>query len=201
LPAQRLHQGVGAHVGIAVAVAANPLAHAQKAGHAALAQGLFKFGVDFGNFAQEGGFVIRQRVLDLVRHRQLAVAQQPRLPELRDAGAQLRLVARQFAGREGVAGAVVELGALGQVAALGQQLGNGALGVQNAFALHLGGVGGEHGRDIAAGQGLRHGAGRNAGPAQARQGDVDAALLRVARALADGAAANVVAVFGQVGQV
>ena len=42
---------------------------------------------------------------------------------------------------------------------------------------------------------------RDAGPAQARQRHLDAAFLRVAGALVDGAAADVVAVFGQVGQV
>ncbi|MCW8178018.1 hypothetical protein, partial [Verminephrobacter aporrectodeae] len=37
--------------------------------------------------------------------------------------------------------------------------------------------------------------------AQARQGQLDAAILRVARALVHGAAADVVAVFGQVRQM
>ncbi len=50
-------------------------------------------------------------------------------------------------------------------------------------------------------QGIGNGFGRNAGPAQARQGHVQAAFLRIPGALVDGAAADVVAVFGQVGQV
>lgn len=69
------------------------------------------------------------------------------------------------------------------------------------MALHFGRVGGEHGRDIAGGQHVGDAARRDARPAQALQRHIDAAFLRVARPLVDGAAADVVAVFGQVGQV
>jgi hypothetical protein len=87
------------------------------------------------------------------------------------------------------------------VVARGQQLRDVALGVQDALALHFGRVGGQHRRHISCGQGLATVLRRDAGPAQARQRHVDAAFLRVAGALVDGAAADVVAVFGQVGQV
>ena len=80
-------------------------------------------------------------------------------------------------------------------------MGDVALGVQNALALNFGGVGGKHGCHVAAGQRLRNRLGRNAGPAQARQGYLDAAFLRIARTFMHGAAADVVAVFGQVSQV
>jgi len=201
LAAQGLDQGVGADIGVAIAVAANPLAHAQKAVHGVLAQLPLQIGIDLGNLAQKGGFVIRQRVFDFIGHRELAIAQQARLPQLGHAGAQQGFVGGQLARGERVLGAVVELCAHLDVVAHRQQLGDIALGVQNALALDLGRVGSEHRGHIAAGQGLGNGLGRNAGPAQARQGDLDAALLRVARALVHGAAADVVAVFGQVGQV
>lgn len=56
--------------------------------------------------------------------------------------------------------------------------GNVALGIQNAYALHFGRVGGQHRRDKAGGEGVGNGFGRNSGPAQARQRDFDAAFLR-----------------------
>ena len=51
------------------------------------------------------------------------------------------------------------------------------------------------------GQRLGNRTGRDASPAQALQCHIDAALLSVASALVDGAAADVVAVFSQIGQV
>ena len=104
LAPQRVFQRVRADVGIAVAVAADPLAHAQEAGHRMLAQLALQVGVDLGNLAQEGGLVIAQRVLDLVGHRQLGETQQPGLPQLQHAGADLRLVGRQLARRQRVLG-------------------------------------------------------------------------------------------------
>ena len=94
---------------------------------------MLELGVEPRDLAQERGPVIAQRVLDLVAHRQLAVAQQARLPELGDAGAQQRFVALALA-------AVLER------VALGQEFGDGEFGVEQALALHLGRVRGEHGR-------------------------------------------------------
>ena len=51
------------------------------------------------------------------------------------------------------------------------------------------------------GQRVGYGFGRDSGPAQAGQRDLDAAFLGVAGPLMDGAAADVMAVFGQVGQM
>ncbi|MPM74813.1 hypothetical protein SDC9_121802 [bioreactor metagenome] len=191
----------GADVGVAVAVAANPLAHAQKAGDVLVAQLALKLFVDARNLAQKGVFVVRERVLDLVGHGELGIAQQPRLPQLGHARAQLRLVGGQLARRDRVLRAVVELRSGNDFVAGHQQIGNLALGIQNALALHLGRVGGEHRRHIALGKRLRHRARRNARPTQTRQRHLDAALLRAARAFVHGAAADVVAVFGQIGQV
>ena len=201
LSAQCVLQRLRSDVGVAVAVAANPLAHAQKAVHGVLAQFGFQVRIDLRDLAQESRFVIRQRVLDLIGHGELAVAQQARLPQLRHAGTQQGFVGGQFARGERVLGAVVKLRAHLDVIAHGQQLGDVALGVQNALALNFGGVGGEHGCHVAAGQRLRNRLGRNAGPAQARQGHFNAAFLRIARTFMHGAAADVVAVFRQVGQV
>ena len=62
-------------------------------------------------------------------------------------------------------------------------------------------MGGEHRRDETLGQCLDDGGWRNACPAQARQGDIDAALLGVTGALVDRTPSDVVPVLGEVGQV
>ena len=62
-------------------------------------------------------------------------------------------------------------------------------------------MGRQHRGHEAAGQGIDDGGRRNAGPAQASERNVDAALLGVARALVDGTPADMVPVLGQVGQV
>ena len=82
-----------------------------------------------------------------------------------------------------------------------EQLGNVALCIQNAFALHFGGMRSQDGRHKAACQCLRDGLGCDAGPAQAGYCNFDAALLGVSRALVDGATPDVVAIFCKVGQV
>ena len=123
------------------------------------------------------------------------------MPQLHHPGAQLRLVGRQFARAQGVLGAAHGQRQGLDAVARREQLGNAALGVQDAFSLHLGRVGGQHRRDKAARQRVRNRLGRNAGPAQPGQRHVDAAFLRVAGALVNLPATDVVAVLGQVGQV
>ena len=59
----------------------------------------------------------------------------------------------------------------------------------------------QHRGHIAGGQHVRNAARRDARPAQALQRHIDAALLGVACTLMNGAATDVVAVFGQVGKV
>ena len=92
LAGEGVFQRLGADVGVAVAVAANPLAHAQKAVYGLLAEFALEVGVELGNLAQKSRFVVAQRVFNLVGHRELAKTQQARLPELHDAGAQLHFV-------------------------------------------------------------------------------------------------------------
>jgi hypothetical protein len=62
-------------------------------------------------------------------------------------------------------------------------------------------VGGEHRRHIAVGQRLRNRFAAQCRPSAGATGHFHAAFLGVARALVHGAAADVVAVFGQIGQV
>ena len=129
------------------------------------------------------------------------------MPQLHHTRAKLRLVGGELARREGVFRGArrADRGnrqrqCLYLVAAC-QQLGDVAFGVQNAFALHFGWVGRQHRRYKAVRQRAGDGFGCDTGPAQARQSDLDAAFLRVAGAFMHSAAANVVAVFGQVGKV
>ena len=77
------------------------------------------------------------------------------------------------------------LAAAGSWSRSGQQAGDGALGVQNAFALHFGRVGGEHRRDVALRQHAQHGGGCDTGRLEALQGQRQAAFLEVAGALVD----------------
>ncbi len=201
LAGQGVFQRLRCHIGVAVAVPANPLAHAQKAGNGLAGQGFFQLGIKLGDFAQKSRFVIAQRVLDLVGHREFGEAQQAGLPQLHHSRTDLLLIGRQFFGRQGVFSGIDGGSACLDGIALGQQVGDVTLSVQNAFALHLGGVRGEHWGHVAGGQHVRDAFGRDACPAQPLQRHIDAALLRVASPLVDGAAADVVAVFGQVGQV
>ena len=185
-------QGVGADVGVAVAVAADPVPHAQERRQltavAAAGQVLGELLVELGNLAQEGRRVVGERVLDLVGHRELGVAQHARLPQLRDAGTQQRLVACQFARR-------------GQAVAFADQFGHRALGVEDALPLHLGGVGGQHRRDVGALQQRRHFGRSHAGFVQLVEAPGQLTALAVALALVVLAPAHMVAVLGQIGQV
>mmetsp|Transcript_1093 Transcript_1093/g.2954 ORF Transcript_1093/g.2954 Transcript_1093/m.2954 type:complete len:428 (+) Transcript_1093:4161-5444(+) len=191
LALHRAAQRGGADVGVAVAVAADPVAHAQEAGQWLARQMLLQLGIELGDLAQEGGLVVGQRVLDLVGHRQLGVAQHARLPELGDAGAQQRFGLAQLALATCMSGAVARL----------QQRRNGALGIQDALALHLGRVGREHRRDEAAPQHAGDLVRADAGFVQMLQAVGQRARLQAAGAFVDVAAADVVAVLGDVGQV
>ena len=170
-----------------------------------VAEGLLQFRIQLGNFAQKRGLVIAQRVFNLIGHRELGIAQQARLPELHHAGTQLQLIGVEFFGCQGIFTAMGVVAA-GQAAHFDvvprrQQLGNVALRIQNAFALHFGGMRRQHGGYMAFGQGLGDGFGRDARPAQAGQSHLNAAFLRVSGALMDGTAANMVPVFRQIGQM
>ena len=149
---------------------------------------VFDVTVQARNLAQEGAGVIAERVLDLVFHRQALEADHAGLPQLGDAGADQGLVLFQLA-----------LGV--QLVALGDQFGNGPLGIQNAFALHFGRVGRQYGRDPRLFQGLGDVLGAQVGGVQTLQRQAERAFLLVALAFVEMAAPHMVAVFGQVGQV
>jgi len=197
LQAQRVGQGLGGDEGVAVAVAADPVAHAEKRpqapGLAVLARKefvevLFELDVQARHLAEKGAVVIRQGVLDLVGHAQLGVAQQPCLPQLGDTGAQFGVDVAQAARRL-------------RLVALGQQAGDHALGIEQAFALHLGGVGGEHGRDERMGEKILDLRRCEPGLAQLVQRGAHAAGLGFAAGQLVGmAAAQYMPVFGDVGE-
>ncbi|KWT90182.1 hypothetical protein APY03_3276 [Variovorax sp. WDL1] len=201
LAAHGVLEALGRHVGIAVAVAADPLAHAQERRDVAAAQGLFELGVDARDLAQEGGLVVAQRILDLVGHGELGEAQQPRLPELEHARAQAALVLRHGDRRQRVPGTGEALLAQLDVVALGQQLRDGTLGIEDALALHFRRMGSEHRRYVAVRQRLHHRCGRDARLPDARERHLQAAGSVLALALGLGAAADLVPVLGQVCQV
>jgi hypothetical protein len=188
LAGQGVAQRRRADVGVAVAVAADPVAHAQEGRDAVAGQGALDVAVQARDLAQEGHWVVAQRVFDLVGHRQLGGAQHARLPQLRHTGADQRLVLGAPLGR-------------GQGVALGHQRRHGALGIEDALALHLGGVGGEHRRDPGLLQHLGDVGGAVVGAVQALEAERQRARLLVTGGLVHGAAAQVVAVFGDVGQV
>ncbi len=188
LARERHAQRVGADVRIAVAVAADPVAGAEEARDVVPGQRALDLEVQPRHLAQERGAVVRERVFDFVRHTELRVTQHARLPQLRDACAQQRLV-------------VVALALRGERIACFDQLGDRALGVEDALALHLGRVCGQHRRDVRVLQRLRDVRWLDARLREPLETHRQRAVLQVAFALVHLAAAHVVAVLGDVGQV
>ena len=70
----RQPQRLGGHVRVAVAVAADPLAHAREGRDALIPERLLDVAVQARDLRQEGGLVVGERVLDLVGHGQLGEA-------------------------------------------------------------------------------------------------------------------------------
>ena len=138
LPLHRVLQGVGVHIRVAIAVAAHPLAHPEKRRNGLATQRGFQVGIQLGNFRQKRGLVIAHGVFNFIGHGEFGEAQQTGLPQLQHPGPHLGVNVRQSLGGGGVGGA----GSDG-VAFL-QAVGDAALGVQNTFALHLGGVRCQH---------------------------------------------------------
>jgi len=188
LALQRQAQRVGTDVGVAVAIAAHPVPHAQEGRHRATVQRQLEFAVEHRDLREEGDRIPAQRVFDLVGHRQPGGAQHARLPQLGDAGADGLLVGPP-------------LGAAVQPVARGDEAGDRALGVEDALALHLGRMRGQHRADVGLLQRLGDRLGVVAGLAQLLQAARQRPLLAVAQALVVQAAAHVVAVLGEVGQV
>ena len=189
LPFQRELEGAGIHVGVAVAVAADPVAHAEER-RDRLAEQVFELAIKARNGAEERRPVVTERVLDLVAHREGAEAQQARLPQLGDADPQQRGV--------GVAVASVEQGV-----ARRQKVGDGEFRVQQAFALHFGGMRGEHRRHPSVLQHLGDPVGRDPGFRHPLKGPHQRSRLgrRVGLLIVKGTPAQVVPIFGDVGQV
>ncbi|OIQ71738.1 hypothetical protein GALL_466410 [mine drainage metagenome] len=197
LQLQRVGQRLGGHVGVAVAVAADPVAHAEErrqppAAAVGAREQLIEFGFQLKvkprHFAEEGAVVVRKRVLDFVGHSQLGEAQQPRLPQLGDARAQLGFDLAQPPRRL-------------RLVAFGEQSRDHAFGVEQALALHFGRVRGQHRRDQRVGEYRVELTGVVSGVAQLVQRGAHAARLRaVAGELVGAAPAQHVAVLGDVGQ-
>ncbi len=144
-------------VRIAVAVAADPGAHAQERRHPQSFETLFDVGVKARDLAQKGAAIIAQRILDFVAHGQTRMTQQLGLPELRDAGAKLHLVLRA-------------LGLAAHMFARGEQFEDRVFGVEQALAAHFRRMRGQHRRNPAARQRLGDLAGADGGLAQTREG-------------------------------
>jgi hypothetical protein len=192
LRAKRGSHGLCADVRVAVAVAADPAAQAQeraagrRGGGRVRAKAAGQVAVQRRHLGEEGGLPVRQRVADLVGHRELLRPQHACLPQGGDqrAEALAALLGRQFR-----AGAVV------------QQMGDRALGVQDALALHFGGVGGEHRHQAGV---VQQGAGARCGDAAAGQQLHrlrQAAAQRLGRQPGAPQRAHLLLVFGQVGQM
>lgn len=188
-------EGLGGDVRVAVAIAADPTAHLEERGQALaelvlLGECLFDIGVKRGNFSQECRAVIRERVLDFVGDGEPRIAQHAGLPERGHAGTQKRTVLRTLARRE-------------RGIALGQQMRDMVLGVENALALHFRWVRGQHGYDqCVIEKALERFTVDRAGQREAleRIGD-RAGLRRRAAECVHAPATVVVTVFGDVGQM
>ncbi len=197
LGGEGLLEDLGGDEGVAVAVAADPAAHLHEARQlqrapAAVAAGeaVFEVGVEARQLAQEAVIEVGQAIAHLVHHRQFFGAQHAGLPQREHRAAQGLVVGLAFFGGELHAVALVE------------QAGDGHLAVEDALALHLGGVGGEHRRHLG---GVEEGgqlATAHAGLEGALQSVGKAAFLgRRAGDLVGAGAADVVLVFGDVRQV
>ena len=102
LTLNRVLQGVGVHIRVAVAVAAHPLAHAEKRRNGLAAQVGFQVGIQLGNFRQKCGLVIAHGIFNFVGHGELGETKQTGLPELQHARSHLGFNQRHGAGGGGV---------------------------------------------------------------------------------------------------
>ena len=131
----------GIDIGVAVAVAADPGGDAEKRRQcdrcARVARREFARGVlvQAWQFFEKGIAEERQAVFDFVGHSEARRAQHARLPDCQHA---------RFEARVDLAALVRRQAALAALAARRHQLGDVEFGVENAFALHLGRVCGEH---------------------------------------------------------
>ena len=153
------------HVWIAVAITADPIAHAEEGRHGP-PELVFQVRVEARNLGEKGRGVVAQHVLDFVSNGQPLGAQYSCLPKLGYASSQPRLVVGNFAGAA-------------QVLARGQQIGNVPFGVQSALALYLGWMRGQHRRHEAPVQGSLDPFDWDAGLPQTGKAFCQAAVLRL----------------------
>jgi hypothetical protein len=197
LHAQRAPEHLGRHERVAVAVAADPGAHAQerrRLGDGARAlparERVLERGIQARQLVQEGLVVVGDAVRHLVDHREPLAAQHARLPQREHVAAHRLVVGLALLGREAHAVALLE------------QRGDASLGVEHDAPLHLGGMRREHRHDQRLpeepGQCVRPDPGggdavhRVGEAALARRGPADQVCAR---------ASDVVQVLGDVGEV
>ena len=151
---------------------------------------VLELAVEPGQFRKEGVVVVADAVLHLVHHRQPVGPQHAGAPQGEHGGAQ---------------GSVVVGGLFrghGHPVPGIQQAGHLPLAVQDALAADLGGVGRQHRRNQGMTEGLGQGLAADAGFGQTLQGAGQAAFPRLgAGDFMGAAAADVVLIFGDVGEV
>ena len=140
---QRVLERVGVYIGVAIAVAANPATYPKDRFHVRqfrrrhrLCHQFLDLAVQARQFAQEGIAEERVPVLDLVDHPQPGQPQHAGLPQ------------RQYPGVECFKKAIALCRRQRHGAQFGNQTRNLELGVENALALHFGGVSGKDGREV-----------------------------------------------------
>ena len=186
----RIFQSLRDDVRIAVAVAADPRAHAEERRQMCPAEPLFKLGIEAWNLVQERRLVIAQRVLDLVSDRQTRHAQQTRLPHLHHPRRQQCIVADTLA-------------SAARALARRQQLRNRMFRVEQALAPNFGRMRGQDRRYQTAADNLDDIGCLEASLRQAAEGGGETPGLAVKPLLlfVNFAPPNVMPILGDIGQV
>jgi hypothetical protein len=172
LPHQRMPRDLVRHIGVAVAISADPTTQPQEGGHFDVrvapvrAQQVFDLGVQLRQLAQKRVAVVGQAVLDLIVHGEPQLAQDARLPQSENHTPQRFFVGGSLLVRHFDA------------VALGQQPGDGEVAVENALALNFGRMRSENRGDQRLGEESGDLLGTQAGVAHARERQRQAAVLR-----------------------
>jgi len=186
---QRLPRHLGGDERIAVAIAADPAAHAEERRHLAT-ELVLQVGIELGKGRQEGVVVIGEPVGDLVEHAQPVVAHQAGLPQGQHVAPQRPAIAAELLGREM------------HPVALVKQAGDLHLAVDDALAPHLGRMRGQHGHtESGRKEGVELLPGQPRVARASKRGRHGAAVRRRALHLVGTGPTDVVLVLGEVGQV
>src|SRR6516165_601346 len=139
---------------------------------------------------QEGRVIIAQRIFDFVADCETRPAQEARLPDLRDPCPQKHFIAPAFTGVE-------------KARAFGKKRENVTLGIEQAFALHLGRMRGEHRRHQALPERAHDLILRHPGLVQKHEGPRETAFRRGGSRLAfgQGAPPDLIAILSYVGEI